>query len=1283
MGFIRLSNWIITADLNSLMPNLILQVKKFRPDLDDYEAESLIRYINSFDPTGNEANYTSWIIKQIKEGKIDIERDKFDVFKTLRLYSLNKKKIPENLYDLDWFTMKQKIEELSKKEELVEKSKRERHLGEVLYDDGVYKVIKCDTVECATSTGQGTEWCTRFPEKAKEYLLYGPLYRLFKNNQPYVSISYEGAIDVNDKDITKDIYFEIKDIFKSVGVDLTREKYKYESMSTEEINKLIEIGKDLNYLYVYQKLVPEQIDKAIEKGKNLDYLYEYQKLTPEQIDKAIEIGKDLNLLYEYQKLTSEQIDKAIEKEESLGWLYTYQKLTSEQIDKAIEKGKNLDYLYGYQKLTPEQVDKAIEIGKDLDYLYECQKLTPEQIDKAIKKDKNLDYLYEYQKLTPEQVDKAIEKGKSLSDLYRFQKLVPEQIDKAIEEGEYLDDLYKFQKLVPEQIDKAIEKGKNLDYLYGYQKLTPEQIDKAIEKGEYLSFLYGYQKLTPEQRERIKSKMKKSSIRLSNKTIIPPELESLAEEARKYKSAEEFAKKGRLPYLPPVREVVTSKGVYQVFDLGDEIRIDKSYKAYHPLGAGYISTTSVEKKFPAGQIKEANQWLDNYIKGEKIISDRNPFGYSSLIDFYNQVVKGIKEVEPEETRPKQENEIKSKIKQSFIRLSNRVITADLESKREQIKNWIIRRNPNITSEEADTIINEANSVDPTGSLGEYTWWIVKQLIHKNLIFPEDKDKVKESLSIFHKLKLAKTPGIEFNIDKYSKYGDLAEVIYKYKSGEIDVSKKELKRKELEEGIETVYQDKTYTVLKLTTKEAALKYSQGTEWCTRFPNYASSYIASGPLYLILKNGKRSWLVSKEEAQIKDVFDKDIDMKDYNKLRNILLNLGINIKKYEDLYKILVKGEVPEKILSYIVDSIFYYSLQQVDLEKFINDIYEYWNRESRYYSILDLPSMPYVEDLFDLEEMFSGQGRDIIYNAYFPVDDETADEIAEMCGDEIDEIIMDLAYEYFDTILRRLSEIKKGFEKYMEEELERIKDEIAVEEGYSSFKEVPENKQDEILEQAGMSIDEDAGFYYQDLDDDFRNPDLIELEKIKKEIKSKKREYIMKRVKKIFSSELKEEEKESKVAMIIKSQLKPIDTHQDRDFTVAIDFDGVITDRGVSIEGEFGKITDGTRKALSKLKELGVKIIIFTAREDKNNVEKFLNENNIPYDEINENVDIDNLSEKVVADVYVDDRAFRFEGNWNRVIDFVLDKEKHKPWWTSFAINRNGRYENVYFTKYFSV
>jgi len=1266
MSFIRLSNWIITADLNSLMPNLILQVKKFRPELDDYEAESLIRYINSFDPTGNEANYTSWIIKQIKEGKIDIERDKFDVFKTLRLYSLNKKKISENLYDLDWFTMKQKIEELSKKEELVEKSKKEKHLGEVLYDDGIYKVIKCDTVECATSTGQGTDWCTRFPEKAKKYLSHGPLYRLFKKGNPYVSVSYEDAIDVSDEAITKDIYFEIKDIFKSVGVDLTREKYVYESMSTEELNKSIEKGEYLSYLYEYQKLTPEQIDKAMEKGKNLDDLYRYQKLTPEQIDKAIEIG------------------------EGLDWLYMYHKLTPEQIDKAIEKGKNLGDLYRFQKLVPKQIDKAIEIGKNLDWLYMFQKLTPEQIDKAIEVGKDLSYLYEYQKLVPEQIDKAIEIGKNLDRLYRYHKLTPEQIDKAIEIGKNLDWLYMQHKLMPEQIDKAIEVGKDLSYLYEYQKLVPEQIDKAIEIGKDLDYLYRHYKLTPEQKERIESKMKKSSFLWKYakevKPKIPPELEPLAEEARKYKSAEEFVKKGRLPYLPPVREVVTSKEVYQVFDLGDKIRIDKSYKAYHPFGAGYISTTSVEKKFPAGQIKEANQWLDNYIKGEKIISDRNPFGYSSLIDFYNQVVKGIKEVEPKETRPiiipEQEKEIESKVKKGSIRLSNWIITADLESKREQIKNWIIKRNPNITSEEADTIINEANSVDPTGSLGEYTWWIVKQLIHKNLIFPEDKDKVKESLSIFHKLKLAKTPGIEFNIDKYSKYGDLAEVIYKYKSGEIDVSKKELKRKELEEGVETVYQDKTYTVLKLTTKEAALKYSQGTEWCTRFPNYASSYIASGPLYLILKNGKRSWLISKEEAQIKDVFDKDIDIKGYKELRSILLNLGINIKKYEDLYKILVKGEIPEKILSYIVDSIFYYSLG-IDLKKLIDDIYEYWNRESRYYSILDLPSMPDVEDLFDLEEMFSGQGRDIIYNANFPVDDETADEIAEMCGDEIDEIIMDLAYEYFDTILRRLNEIKKSFEKSMEEELEKIKDEIAVEEGYSSFKEVPENKQDEILEQAGMLIDENADFYYQNLDDDVRNPDLIGLEKIKKEIKSKKREYIMKRVKKIFSEELKEEEKESKVAMIIKSQLKPIDTHQDRDFTVAIDFDGVITDRGVSIEGEFGKITDGTRKALSKLKELGVKIIIFTAREDKDNVEKFLNENNIPYDEINENVDIDNLSEKVVADVYVDDRAFRFEGNWNRVIDFVLDKEKHKPWWTSFTKSRNGRYENVYFTEYFSV
>jgi len=119
------------------------------------------------------------------------------------------------------------------------------------------------------------------------------------------------------------------------------------------------------------------------------------------------------------------------------------------------------------------------------------------------------------------------------------------------------------------------------------------------------------------------------------------LEPLVEEAKKYKSFEEFIKKGRLPYLPPIREVVTPRETYQIFDLGNEIIIVRSFKIYHPFGAGYVSTSSVEKKFPAGYIKEANQWLNDYIKGKEIISDRNPFGFSSLIDFFNQIVKETK------------------------------------------------------------------------------------------------------------------------------------------------------------------------------------------------------------------------------------------------------------------------------------------------------------------------------------------------------------------------------------------------------------------------------------------------------------------------------------------------------------------------------------------------------------------------------------------------------------------------------------------------------------------
>ena len=115
-------------------------------------------------------------------------------------------------------------------------------------------------------------------------------------------------------------------------------------------------------------------------------------------------------------------------------------------------------------------------------------------------------------------------------------------------------------------------------------------------------------------------------------------------------------------------------------------------------------------------------------------------------------------------------------------------------------------------------------------------------------------------------------------------------------------------------------------------------------------------------------------------------------------------------------------------------------------------------------------------------------------------------------------------------------------------------------------------------------------------------------------------------------------------------------------ICIDFDGVIADFTDDIN-VLGKIIPGAAPALRELPSSGYKIIIHTARPaDKDNIARladYLNKWEIPFDEINTNSDCPWPAQKPIADLYIDDRALRFNGNWQETLKEakdILDVEK---------------------------
>ncbi|MBQ8051645.1 MAG: hypothetical protein IJ197_08770 [Bacteroidaceae bacterium] len=123
------------------------------------------------------------------------------------------------------------------------------------------------------------------------------------------------------------------------------------------------------------------------------------------------------------------------------------------------------------------------------------------------------------------------------------------------------------------------------------------------------------------------------------------------------------------------------------------------------------------------------------------------------------------------------------------------------------------------------------------------------------------------------------------------------------------------------------------------------------------------------------------------------------------------------------------------------------------------------------------------------------------------------------------------------------------------------------------------------------------------------------------------------------------------------------------TICIDFDGVLADYSEGFQGKdvFGEMIPNADIATKVLKNNGWTIIVYTTRPVTDALKDWLKENKITYDHINENPDQPkDTSEKLMADIYLDDRAMCFRGTWNEwavreIAEFTpacLTKKKEK-------------------------
>jgi hypothetical protein len=107
-------------------------------------------------------------------------------------------------------------------------------------------------------------------------------------------------------------------------------------------------------------------------------------------------------------------------------------------------------------------------------------------------------------------------------------------------------------------------------------------------------------------------------------------------------------------------------------------------------------------------------------------------------------------------------------------------------------------------------------------------------------------------------------------------------------------------------------------------------------------------------------------------------------------------------------------------------------------------------------------------------------------------------------------------------------------------------------------------------------------------------------------------------------------------------------------LAVDLDGTLLKYdGWKGDSYYGEPVQGMREVLQKIRNAGWIIVIWTTRGSKGAIQKHLANYNIPFDYINKNPGgPSGQSPKIFADVYLDDRAIRFEGHTEGLANRIL-------------------------------
>lgn len=112
------------------------------------------------------------------------------------------------------------------------------------------------------------------------------------------------------------------------------------------------------------------------------------------------------------------------------------------------------------------------------------------------------------------------------------------------------------------------------------------------------------------------------------------------------------------------------------------------------------------------------------------------------------------------------------------------------------------------------------------------------------------------------------------------------------------------------------------------------------------------------------------------------------------------------------------------------------------------------------------------------------------------------------------------------------------------------------------------------------------------------------------------------------------------------------------TIAIDFDGVLHSHQSGWNGNVptDPPVSGAREFVQSIVSSGYEVVIFSCRAEssagKDGIISWLKNNQFP--------DVPVTNTKPIAELYIDDRGYRFNGDFNEVLN-IINKQDFNPWY----------------------